>query len=545
MAKLIAWFTAGTLAGAAAMMISMAARHADGAQRVAGPGAATLSARPTTEGGTEAPEPARAQYDGGRESNATAIDVGAVLADLRAVADPFALRKAALAAVELLGATPDAIERVAAVLSDSDRLSFRIDALAALAKRSPLRALELALELGNSEARLAAVTRIAAEWGGADPVVALAWADTLEDRRLRTAFNSSVLAAWAELDPSATLAWLAAGGGTRTIAVSAGEALSRIAVRVPAELLDAVERLPAAIRSSVRQQALRALGERDPSAAAALAQSMPDGPDRQALLIAAAPGFARANPDAALAWVRNLVPPSRMTAGRVLATIAQTDFDRMLEIVLETPEIAAYPTVLALPIGAHPERIPLLADRLAAAGPLHEASLRTLLVTWGRADSEAALAWALVNRSGVDGAAVGNHGTTMAQQDASAAAAVVARLPRDLHDVWIAGIATSYGIQNPDGATRLVLSLPAGAARDEALGAVVGAALNSAYSFDSALLEAFSSAEARDQVIRDSLPRIRSGNASEAARLGAYIGDPELQAAFERRLAFARNERSD
>jgi hypothetical protein len=67
--------------------------------------------------------------------------------------------------------------------------------------------------------------------------------------------------------------------------------------------------------------------------------------------------------------------------------------------------------------------------------------------------------------------------------------------------------------------------------------------LGNAYAYDAALLEAFSSAEARDAAIRDALPRIRSGNAREAARLGAYIGDPELQAAFVQRLAYARNER--
>jgi hypothetical protein len=351
-----------------------------------------------------------------------AVDADAAIDELRNVIEPAALRTLALAVLETLGNDTRNAERVASVLPQGDRLAFTIDAVGELAKRDPSGALTAVLAFENELARSLAVRRVAEAAAGLDPHAALAAADGIADVALRTAFKSAVLDGWAKGDPSAVLAYLEAAPPSEIPSSTA--VFTAIAASDPERLLAMLDRLPQAFRTVAQRTALQALAERNPQLALAQLETLPPGQDRNNALQAVAQAYGRQNPEAALAWAKAQMPPTREAMSGVMRGIAEVDFDLALDLVLVELESTSasgaaalanasltsslmLPLISSASLGRGTQNFARTADRLVAIdNPQVRSMLSTTLSVWSQTDSAAALHWAVANADRIDGSAV-------------------------------------------------------------------------------------------------------------------------------------------
>jgi hypothetical protein len=429
---------------------------------------------------------------------------------------------------------------VVALLPEADRVSFRIEALAELAATDPSGALEGALMLDSSAARRRAIEAIAAVSVMADPDAALAWLDRISDPSLNLAFLHSAVLTWAEIDPAASIEYLQDADAALFGTFGARPILDRVADREPALLLSAAGEFPRPLQSTITDAALRAIGEQNPAEAIALLEASSDPNERGALLIGIGANYARGDPDTALERVLALEPASRVAAGSVLNEIAQVDFDRAVAIALERPTINDYTSLAALPIHAHLERAPELAERLLAAGAGHESALGVLTRDWAMEQPDEALDWALANRASLRDIDFLWIATYTARRNAAGAAAVFERLPPEVGESWVSGLMSDFVQQDPAAASRFALNLPESPMRDEAIGFLIQTPLGYGDSIDVTVLDGVSSPAVRDDVIMGTDPYLRPANLIELEKLIPYISNPALRTQFEERLVFIR-----
>lgn len=539
------WLSTGALVGVVAMAIWVSATPENDTESNEAAGAPSI--RATLPDGRSSADRQRGSVTGPVQQSPllkvvlrAESDPDGAIAELRAMSDPYVLREAGLALLDVLGNDMTTIERIAAAMPESDRLTFRIDALARRAGDDPLSALEGVLALPDSAARRLAMERIAGEWATADPVGALGILESISDPSLNSAFRASALKAWAETDPEGALAYLSAAGWIDFPSEEGGfDALERLAQAIPIALYEAADRLPGNLGDLARTRSLSVWGEQNVSAALERVETM-QGRDRGVLLSSIARGMASSDPGAAFEWMMSFNPPPRQVAVETLNTIAQVDIDRAIDIAFEWPSISGYSAFAALPLDSYPERIPALLYRLTTSGDELAPFVGNVLSDWAFTEPDDAVRWVIANFRTIDQDAVQHFARSMAQQDAAIAVTFVDRMPDELGDTWISAIATNYAIQQPVAAAELALSLPEGGGRDRTIGQLVGIYLGTGEPVDPALMAAISSDEVRDRVIREALPYVQSSNAEEAAKLLAYVSDENLLTDLERRLANAR-----
>jgi hypothetical protein len=325
-----------------------------------------------------------------------------------------------------------------------------VELIAAAARISPSAALRQAVLIDDRAERARALERIAAIWAGIDPRAALATLDVIGDAPLRDVFQAAVLREWARDDPLAMIAYLGERGGDMTpreaaISQAAFDEILDIDVD---QMLALADRLPASIRDVARRTALMRLAEENPLHAIDYVAEIPAGSYRDVLLMSIARGYARNNPDAALAWARDFDSP---ILDRVLWVVAERDPARAVSMTLAMEPVSERLQAMQALLYNGQVDPRVFADRVLALpdSGLRDRAVQMLAGVWISRDADAAFEWLIGNavRIGVDSFA--ELAQQVGYQNPIAAARVANQIPSNARGAWIQGIANSYGRADP------------------------------------------------------------------------------------------------
>ena len=432
------WHRSDSFSGPESPDTSAAARiERDGARSDDAAAGAAVSNSPALDDPTQI-SPA------GRVADATAL-----LAELSRITPPARQREAALAALETLGNDDASIARIAAMLPEANRLSFRIDALAARAASSPASALRSALALDNDAARQLAIPRIAQAIASQDAEGAVTQAVLIGDRDLRMLYLAGVAEKWAESEPAAALDWIESAVPSELTAQSAASALDAVAAGDLDFLLARLDTLAPTLRTAARQSAMLALVERDPPAALAQVETLGTGLDMNELAGAVAERYAHQDAAAAVRWAKSLPNPQTPLEGAIRGA-ADADYDAAVDLALELLETEPIWGALALGESGAGD-FGLFVDRLWASDlSQKEAHFNATMVRWPQVDADAALEWALANGDKLDTAWFWRLTLDGGRENPDLAIAVLDNVPPDLRDEWIAGIAGGIAAADSD-----------------------------------------------------------------------------------------------
>lgn len=449
-------------------------------------------------------------------------DPGAAIRELAAIDGRSDRLDVALALLDVVGDDSAGLERVSLGLAEADRAQLRVAWIAARAEQDPFGAFREARLLGRNEAG-SALQRIGRIWAAQDPSSAVAQADLLAEP-LRRQFLAAVLVEWARLDPYAYLSWLES---TPSAPAEAAVGLPFLAASHPDLVIGAADGMSGQVGQAARMLALQTFAETDTDEAIARAETMRAGPERDALLMAIGSVLAGRDPDAALAWARNVATPPQRLMTQIMFTIAQTSPERAIEFFDNPPP--GVDAQLAMSIATsmmvrESETAEVLADRLVASDSIQSANaLRNLVGGWMQQHPERALEWVLAHESQINASVLGTAAQAIASADPAAAAAYLDRIPAEHRSLWINQVAGHYGMSDPNGALTWVAQFQGQAVYDNALRSVIIA---------SAAIDARSAAEALSQAS----PAVQIGAAPLVAGQFARA-DPRAAARWAESLA--------
>jgi hypothetical protein len=471
------------------------------------------------------------------------VDRDLAFRELRRVSNDAFRRRLALELMKVYGADGFEMARLAELLPEQAHAGFRMEALTVSGFDDPERLATEIAKLPGSVLRHKAIAEMSRTIGRTNPEAAAELVENAAFANDKLRLTASFLAGWAEVDPLGALAYLRTADVDALMSVPELGAIRAIAERAPNELLAIADGLPVQVgqRRMLRQASFVALSKRFPSEAIARAEGMPAGVDRDALLLAAAQSYARDDPTAAFAWVTSLSPPSDNALAAVVATIAETDFERAAQVVRDSAGRRASQIVARLPLESAILDLPRFASSLEALGESHRQALRNLSARWIDRDTEGALRWLLVSSERTDEQLLSVAARELSVKDLARAASVLDRLPERERSTWLAAILPRYARSDAEAAKRLVLRLPQGDSRDSALAQLLSAALSVSPTVESSMLAAFSSSAARDAAIEDILDEIDFQNAHKAEALRGHISDPALVARFDETLRRIRD----
>lgn len=349
-------------------------------------------------------------------------DINEALAQLSQIDDAAEARVAAAAVFRGLGADERAFELVSASLHGRAREDFRADSLLRVMQTSPRAAFEEAIALSDPERRRMLALSIVSHWARESPRDAMAAADAVADPELSALLHGTVLRTWS--DPESLADYLAA--------------------------LDADS-----LQTALAAGALARLVQTSPHRAADLASRLPPSEQRRAILWSVATGYAQQDPDAALAWARNVTPPEPTLIGSVLQGIATRDPLRAFDLAgsLEEPG-RSQGYLAAMNGGALDERqFTALANRVLALedGQTKTAMLASLAGSWATrpGNAERALEWMVATGDALPQEAFARVGLLMARSDPDTAAAYVDRVPKSARNAWVAAVSAAYTSTDP------------------------------------------------------------------------------------------------
>jgi hypothetical protein len=341
---------------------------------------------------------------------------------------------------------------LASLPSNVDSPSLRVEVIAAAARTSPSAALHTAVLLDDPVEQARALERIASIWVQQDPRAALAELDAVTDERLRNAFRAAVLREWAREDTLAMVAYLGEHSDLSQQTVFGRTAFDEI-LDVDAEaLLELADGLPASIRDPTKRAALMHLAELDPGRALDYVASMEPGDYRDVLLMSIARGYARNDPDAALAWARSLESPR--VADRVLWVVAETDPQRAVDIAFGAESPGEQLQAIEALLQGGTVNPGTFADRLFALpdSSIRDRAVLTVAANWMTRDPDTALEWLLGNAARINANTFGGLAQHLSVLDPATAARATSRIPSDARPAWLQGIAQEYGRADPNGA---------------------------------------------------------------------------------------------
>ena len=338
----------------------------------------------------------------------------------------------------------------------SARTSFIIEGNA-----HPATDLEESLQLSDARLQRQQIRRVAVAWAARDPLEALAAAEQLPGR-LRMVFRATVDTEWAHTDPAGYLQFVEANPGylaalngpvnTSAINSEYSGGIRELIASDPLSVVRLADRLPSKLGSEISVLALSAYAESDPLAAIALAGQMPRGPKRDNLMASVAAGYARADPEGALAWVRSLSPRPPNALGNALQSIAVNDIGRAMELALQPPasadDLSAMGTVFTKALeDAGQARI--AADTLQAIDISgRDTLLSRFLTLWTERDPESSLAWVRANDALLSPSILSDSAVSLASRDPTEAARYLDMVPISMRDTWITRTAQGYANAN-------------------------------------------------------------------------------------------------
>jgi hypothetical protein len=435
-----------------------------------------------------------------------------------------------------------------------------LGALRDIARLDPYRALELS-------ARLPAAVRVGVEQSALqslaqrDPEAALQYISRLPPGQQQQV-RQSLARAYGKQDPEAALAWARATGVRENLfGVLAG-----VAVTNPQLAFDVLATLPVADRSSAMQSLMNGARSDRGANFAALAEGMLalegsfdaslGGRSTVAMLLGS---WASRSPSAALEWTianGERIPPAAFTnvsaavAGNDLATAeqylarvpaqarlawiqgmaqtyAQTDPSAAaawVEQFRAEPAYATAATVVAQSLARFdPPAAAAMLDRIDDSSSTDPQTLvmatRSVAMAWARKDAPAAADWA--RRIATDE----QHPIEQRSMPLRAATEVWAGNDRAAARSW-------------------ALRLPAGSARDAALGTLLATARTSG-ELDTTLLQAFSGDESRQRAMLSAIYRIAQGDPADARLLAErHLTTPERRQQAERTIGQIERQRT-
>jgi hypothetical protein len=358
--------------------------------------------------------------------------------------DPAMALTLGVAVLDVLGNDGLGIARVLGAASQIDADRFRIEAAVAKTAAEPEEALDDALLLPPSKARLA-LDRMAVIWSDDDVHGALSAAERIGDDDLRNAFKAAVMRAWARTDPEALIDYvLDLGAEEREEALRSG-ALQAFSLVDPERALRAAEGISGQLGTMIRRAGLMSLAEDDPLAAIRMVEQMPLGRDREQVLTMIAASYGRLDANAALAWAQSLSPPSSAVMANVLTGLARQDPARAIELAFQAPPADQQRLLQQFVMNSllSAEQTAEVANRLLAA-PGRGPALQQLTQLWAQRQPRDALTWLLANGAQAPEAAVGQAAMSLARTDPSAAIGYLDTVPRELRARWISAVADGY-----------------------------------------------------------------------------------------------------
>jgi hypothetical protein len=349
-------------------------------------------------------------------------DINEALAELSQLDEVGVARVASFAVFRGLGADERAFELVSASLHGRAREEFRADSLLRIMRTAPRAAFEEAIALSDADKSRSLALTIAAHWADGSGSEAMAAAERVADPELRSLLQNTVLRSWGDADSLAD--YLAA--------------------------LD-----DGALQTALAAGALARLAQASPQRAAELASRLPAGEQRRSMLWTVATGYAQQDPDAALAWARNLDTPDQNVLAAILQGVAHKDPVRAFDLAGSLEEPARSQGYLAaMSSQAIDERqFATLASRALALqdGQTKTAVLVSLAGSWASrpGNADRALEWMVAAGDALPPEAFARVGHLLARTDPNAAAAYVERVPRSARNDWVAAVTAAYTSTDP------------------------------------------------------------------------------------------------
>ncbi len=430
-----------------------------------------------------------------------------------------------------------------------------LGALREVARLDPYRALELS-------ARLPAAVRIAVEQTALqslaqrDPEAALQYLSRLPPGQQQQV-RQSLSRAYGKQDPEAALAWARATGVRENLfGVLAG-----VAITNPRLAFDVLATLPVADRAQAADSLVRgAMGDRGANFAALAEGMLALGGSFDSLV--AGPGgtvgmlvssWASRSPSTALEWALvngERIPPAAFT--NVSAAVARNDLATAEQYLARVPARARLAWIQGMAqtyAQTDPSAAAVWVEQFRAE-PAYATATTVIAQSLARLDPPAAAAMLdRIDSSAMDpqslAPATRSIGMTWARKDAPAAAEWARRLAIDERGSMAARSVTEIWAGNDRAAARSwALRLPAGSARDAALGTLLATAHASA-ELDMTLLPAFSSDDSRQSAMMSAIYRIAQSDAADARLLAErHLTTPERRQQVERMVGQIERQRT-
>lgn len=414
------------------------------------------------------------------------------------------------AGLQLLAASnPEQVLRAAETVNGSRAEALRAIGYEALAQRDPRAAIARLEAMPAGQEREQLRRTVAHSYGAHSPDDALPWARTLSPPS--TDVERTVLAGIASIDVERALrlalARPAGIEGTLLLPIASQAALEPSKTAQIAQILSARA-------DSASQEALGALLEQwslsDTERALAWAEAKSASAEVDgALLIGMAKLLAGRDAVAAAAFAERLPPNVRASwIAQVAGPYARNDVEGALAWLARYQGEPGYDPAMLQIVAQTAQTDPRAAARIveSASADVQTGMAQQVVSQWARQDPQAAAQWAA------------GLGETRARASAVATAAA------------------SWAARDFAAARGWTLSLPAGAARDQALGRLLQRSASTR--LDDGLLAAFSSDAAREAGIAPAIPTVARRDAEEAQRLIAtYITDPTLLRQIDERIS--------
>jgi len=290
---------------------------------------------------------------------------------------------------------------------------------------------------------MVALDRLAEGLARQDLRAALAQLEEIRAEPARSVFRAAVLREWGRSDPAAVLEYIATLDATAQ-QLAVGTSLRELARAEPQRALEIAARLSEGARRMVEQVAVQRLAETDARAALRYAETLPGaGPQRRQLLQTIAGFYGKQDPDAALAWARDLAGEQGVLAA-VVGGIAATNPARAFELAASLPATERFQAVQSTVMnGLRPGGdAAAMADRILELRPeLRTMALSTLFSFWTFGQSEDALDWLTRNGDRVPVDAYRDAARQIANRFPATAARYVSQVPPAVRPDWIAAVA--------------------------------------------------------------------------------------------------------
>lgn len=405
------------------------------------------------------------------------IDPDAALTELANVENARIRTEMSLALLEHFGNDDAGFSRVTERMPQAERESLRVEWLGRRAGIDPVGAFRAAERLLDADLQRRALLEVGAAWVEHDPVSALSQADLLADP-LRSSYRSNLYLEWARLDGAGLLGWLQSAStvpdeavaGIRYLTMASPELTIGVLDSLPGQIgteiriatlqglaeVDpeaAMARAAALAPGSDREKMLLAtamsIARSDPDAALGWVQNL--SPPSPSAVQQVAIAIAQSNPDRAFDFLDN--PPDGIDSNLIASLIVSV-------------------------VSRDPAEAEILANQLVARNSIQDRNtLRNLIGNWMQQDPARTLEWILAHDEQINAGVFSNAAQAMARSDAPAAAAYADRIPAEYRSAWIAQVAAPYARNDPAAALNWVTRFQGQDYYDAALrGVIAGSA---------------------------------------------------------------------